>query len=219
MVLWNGMAKNFTNIIKVAKEMKNMQEPGKIIKNIAKNKNLKLSDISNAIGMVYQTLSIKISKSKFTLKEINQIANTLGCTLQVQIINPETKQIRSDSNVLDAILSILEEKKLHQSDLAKKIGTSRQNISKILKTDPCNLQIQQLITYINALEYTLKMSLIDNITDEIYILWNVQPPHAKELDYLKNLLEKTSLGPEETDLLLTNYKSYIESEGLYGYKS
>lgn len=191
---------------------KNMQDAGKVIKLIAKEKNIKLLEIAKNTGMVYETLSVKLSKSKFRIAELDKIAKTLNCTVQIEFINPDTGYKKISDNIIVTLLSIMDEKHLNQSELSRKIGTSKQNVSMLFKSDPDAFQIQQIITLVNALEYSLKIVFIDNITKKHYIICDNQPVYRQQLEFLNSLLLDSSLSKHESDEILSKFKNYLEGE-------
>ena len=96
------------------------------------------------------------------LNEINQLPD-LDLDNDPKFVADYTK-----GKFIEEILSILQEKKISQTELAKKIGRSRQYISRVLN-EKANFTIETLAQFACALDCDLSVSMLQK-TENNYLL-------------------------------------------------
>ena len=63
------------------------------IKVIMKHNNFTMTELANQLNCSRQNLSNKMSRNNFDERELTAIANALGCELEINFVNRETKDL------------------------------------------------------------------------------------------------------------------------------
>ncbi len=63
------------------------------IRTLAKRQKKTLGDIAEALGQSRQNFSNKMSRDNFTVKELEEIAEALGCELTVQFVSKSSGEV------------------------------------------------------------------------------------------------------------------------------